>query len=205
MQRCRAKQFLFISYIIFWFKCEKYSLRRSYLTLAETTPEIAGQCLIHFKCEGKGALTRFTETSFKKVLASHELWLTLCLIHFKGDGKGALTRFTKTSFKQVLASHELWLTLDGEQQEIATKSSSILKNIQSTEESSPMIQGLYHHRNCYAKFTNVTYIKRAQARCSKRQADGNDEDVTAQKTLRSSTAKTTSVRSRICKFYHLFV
>ena len=58
-----------------------------------------------------------------------------------------------------------------------------------------MIQGLYYHRNCYAKFTNVTYIKRAQARCSKRQEDGNDEDVPAQKTLRSSTAKTTSVKS----------
>ena len=130
--------------------------------MAETTPEAAGQCLIHFK----------------------------------GEGKGALTRFTETSFKNVLASHELWLTLDGEQQEIATKSSSILKNIQSTEESSPMIQGLYYHRNCYAKFTNVTYIKRAQARCSKRQEDENDEDVPAQKTLRSSTAKTTSVKSR---------
>jgi hypothetical protein len=33
-------------------------------------------CLIHFKGE-KGPLTCFTETSFKKVLTSHELWLTL--------------------------------------------------------------------------------------------------------------------------------
>ena len=118
------------------------------------------------------------------------------LIHFKGKGKGALTRFTETSFKKVLISHELWPSPGGEQQEIASKSSSILKNIQSTEESSPMIQGLYYHRNCYAKFTNVTYIKRAQARCSKRQEDGNDEDVAAQKTPTSSTAKTTLVKSR---------
>ena len=65
-----------------------------------------------------------------------------CLIHFKGEGKGALTWFRETSFKKVLIS--LWLSLDGEQQEIATKSSSILKNIQSTEESSLMIQGLYY-------------------------------------------------------------
>ena len=119
-----------------------------------------------------------------------------CLIHFKGEGKGALTRFTETSFKKISINHELWLSLDGEQQEIATKSSSILKNIQSTEESLPMIQGFYYHRNYYAKFTNVNYIKRPQARCSKRQNDGNDKDVPAQKTLRSSTAKTTSVKSR---------
>ena len=33
-------------------------------------------CLIHFKDE-KGPLTSFTETSFTKVLTSHELWLTL--------------------------------------------------------------------------------------------------------------------------------
>lgn len=116
-----------------------------------------------------------------------------CLIHFKGEEMGSLTQFTETSFNKVLASHELWLTLDGEQQEIAAKSNGILKGIQSTEEMS--IQGLYYHRNCYAKFTNITYIKRAQARCSKRQEDENDEDVPAQKILRSST-KTNSVKSR---------
>ena len=116
-----------------------------------------------------------------------------CLIHFKGEEMGSLTQFTETSFKKVLESHELWLTLDGEQQEIAAKSNGILKGIQSTEEMS--IKGFYYHRNCYAKFTNVTYIKRAQARCSKRQENENDENVPAQKILRSST-KTNSVKSR---------
>ncbi len=115
-----------------------------------------------------------------------------CLIHFKGEEMGSLTQFTETSFKKVLASHELWLTLDGEQQEIAAKSNGLLKGIQSTEEMS--IQGLYYHCNCYTKFTNVTYIKCAQARCSKRQEDENDEDVPAQKILRST--KTSSVKSR---------
>jgi hypothetical protein len=114
-----------------------------------------------------------------------------CLIHFKGEEMGSLSQFTETLFKKVLASHELWLTLDGEQQEIAAKSNSILKGIQSTEEM--LIQGLYYHRNCYAKFTNVTYIKHAQTRCSKCQEDENDEDVPAQKILRSST-KTSSVK-----------
>ena len=33
-------------------------------------------CLIHFKGE-KGPLTCFTETSIKKVLTSHKLWLKL--------------------------------------------------------------------------------------------------------------------------------
>ena len=33
-------------------------------------------CFIHFKGE-KGPLTCFTETSFEKVLTSHEMWLTL--------------------------------------------------------------------------------------------------------------------------------
>jgi hypothetical protein len=33
-------------------------------------------CLIHFKGE-KRPLTCFTETSFRKVLTNHELWLTL--------------------------------------------------------------------------------------------------------------------------------
>ena len=116
-----------------------------------------------------------------------------CLIHFKGEEMGSLTQFTETSFKKVLESHELWLTLDGEQQEIAAKSNGILKGIQSTEEMS--IKGFYYHRNCYAQFTNVTYIKRAQARCSKRQENENDENVPAQKILRSST-KTSSVKSR---------
>ena len=75
------------------------------------------------------------------------------LIHFKGEGKGALTRFTETSFKKVLICHKLWLSLGGDQQEIATKSSSILKNILSTEEPSPMIQAFYYHRNCYANYS----------------------------------------------------
>ena len=48
-----------------------------------------------------------------------------CLINFEGEENEPLTQFTEISFKKVLTNHELWLTPDGEQQEIAVKSSDI--------------------------------------------------------------------------------
>ena len=75
-----------------------------------------------------------------------------CLIHFQDEGQGALTQFTEKSLK-FFTCHEISLTLDGEQQEIATKSTYMLKSIQNTKELSLMIQDLYHHRRCYANLT----------------------------------------------------
>jgi hypothetical protein len=130
-----------------------------------------------------------------------------CLIHFKGE-KGPLTCFTETSFKKVLASHELWLTLDGEQREIADKTAHVLKNLQSFNYPSDMLKDVHYHRTCYSKFTNVTLIKRAQARCTREQdtsetATRNDQEMTgedetgpARKLLRSSTSSTVNSRSQ---------
>ena len=61
-----------------------------------------------------------------------------CLIHFKGES-GFLTRFTDISLKKFLACHELWLKLDGEQQEIAVKTTQIVKDIQATGDPSSII------------------------------------------------------------------
>ncbi len=129
-----------------------------------------------------------------------------CLIHFKGE-KGPLTCFTETAFKKVLTSHELWITLDGEQREIADKTSGVLKNLHNLNHPSDMIKDMHYHRTCYSKFTNVTLIKRAQARCAKEQetsettkndqeTKSEDESGPARKLLRSSTSSTVNFRSQ---------
>lgn len=116
-----------------------------------------------------------------------------CLIHFKGE-KGPLTCFTEISIKKVLTSHELWLKLDGEQRGIADKTVHILKSHENLQCPS----NLYYHRTCYSKFTNVTFIKRADVRCVKQREtsemattnDQESEDGTgpSRKLLRSSMA-----------------
>jgi hypothetical protein len=98
-----------------------------------------------------------------------------CIIHFEGE-EGPLACFTEMSFEKFLTSHEQWIKLDGQQQEIAERTSDIVRNIRSLDQPLHMIQNLLYHRKCYSKFTNVTSIKRAQSRCSKQsvavEADG---------------------------------
>ena len=128
-----------------------------------------------------------------------------CLIHFKGE-KGLLTCFTETFFKKVLTSYELWITLDGEQREIADKIAHVVKNHQNLNCPSDMVKDMYHHRTCYSKFTNVTLIKRAKARCAREQEMSEtpttddqvseDEPGPARKLLRSSTSSTVNSRSQ---------
>ena len=128
-----------------------------------------------------------------------------CLIHFKGE-KGLLTCFTETSFKKVLTSYELWITLDGEQREIADKIAHVVKNNQNLNCPSDMVKDMYYHRTCYSKFTNVTLIKRAKARCAREQEMSEtlttdnqvseDEPGPARKLLRSSTSSTVNSRSQ---------
>jgi hypothetical protein len=124
-----------------------------------------------------------------------------CLIHFKGE-TGQLTSFTRTSFGKVVDSHMLWLSLDGQQREVAERIAPTL-NIRSLDDSS--IDNLHYHRDCYSKFTNVTLIKRAQARCSKKREknvfpedtkdlEENVDPGPTRKLTRSSTQ--TAVRSR---------
>ena len=128
-----------------------------------------------------------------------------CLIHFKGE-KGPLTCFTESSFKKVLTSHELWLALDGEQREIADKIAQVVKNHQNLNCPSDMVKNMYYHRACYSKFTNVTLIKCAKARCAREQeisetltaGDQVNEDELglARKLLRSSTSNAVNSRSQ---------
>lgn len=53
----------------------------------------------------------------------------------------------------------LWLSLDGEQREIAEKTSIIVNvdNIKSVDGPTKATGDLQYHRNCYSKFTNVRW------------------------------------------------
>ncbi|XP_046844143.1 uncharacterized protein LOC124438172 [Xenia sp. Carnegie-2017] len=91
-----------------------------------------------------------------------------CVIHFKGEN-GPLTDFTETSLKKVLHCHELWLLYNGEQKDNAEKNKNLMKKIQSMKSPLAEYRGeLKYHRNCYAKFTNVGLIRRAEKRMSKK-------------------------------------
>ena len=134
---------------------------------------------------------------------------TSCLIHFKGDD-GPLTNFSEVSFNKFLTSHQLWLSLDGQQRDIAEQTKVTIEEIQKMDNPSQAIKSLGYHRSCYSKFTNVTLIKRAQARCAKIQKsknpieeieviDNSGEETTSfsqKKMLRSSTSAMSSTRSR---------
>ena len=54
--------------------------------------------------------------------------------------------------------------MDGQQRQVAEKSKSV---IQDVNDKSSAVHNFYYHRSCYSKFTNVTNIKRSQARCAK--------------------------------------
>jgi hypothetical protein len=98
--------------------------------------------------------------------------------------------------------------LDGEQREIADKTARILKNLQNLSYPSDMIKDMHYHRTCYSKFTNVTLIKRAKARCEREQETtetvtkndqemkSEDESGTARKLLQSSTSSTVNSTSQ---------
>lgn len=110
-----------------------------------------------------------------------------CLIHFKEE-EGPLICFTETSFRKFLTSHEQWITLDGQQQEIAERTNGTVKCIRNLNQPLHEIQTLYYHRQCYSKFTNVTLIKRAQSRCSKKTTaveaeNGNIQNATSETSL----------------------
>lgn len=94
-----------------------------------------------------------------------------CLIHFKGES-GQLTNFTEVSFKKFMECREIWVTLDGDQREIAERTAFI-------EENEP---SLAYHRGCYSKFTNKTFINRAQTRCEK-ERERQDTNATADNLL----------------------
>ena len=97
--------------------------------------------------------------------------LPRCCIHFK-DGNGALTPFTSVSFEKFRHCHELWIDLDGQQRIVAEDSKGVLQDV----DDKPLAVGnFYYHRSCYSKFTNVTNIKRAQARCAKIMANRSVE------------------------------
>lgn len=96
-----------------------------------------------------------------------------CLIHFKGE-EGHLTCFSEVSYDKFKTSQQLWRSLDGQQREIAHKIKEIVEEIAKVENPSEAIQNLHYHRSCYSKFTNITLIRRAQARCDKQQ-ETNDQ------------------------------
>lgn len=125
-----------------------------------------------------------------------------CFIHFSGE-VGPLTCFTTTSFNKVSTSQKLWRTLDGQQREVAEKIANKLEDIQS--QADPAINNLCYHRTCYSKFTNITFIKRAQDRCAKNQEtvchqeEGSEEESVVSaptKRLRSSISCGVQARSR---------
>ena len=122
-----------------------------------------------------------------------------CFIHFSGE-VGPLTSLTDTSFHKISTSHELWLTLDGQQREVAERITKKMEEIKSQED--PALGNLYYHRTCYSKFTNITFIKRAQDRCAKNdetvchQGERSEEEGTARKVLRSSMSCGVQSRSR---------
>ena len=70
-----------------------------------------------------------------------------CLIHFK---EGPLICFTETSLRKSLTN-------------------DIAKCIRNLNQPLQGIQTLYYHRECYSKFTNVTFIKHAQSRFPRNQ------------------------------------
>lgn len=128
-----------------------------------------------------------------------------CLIHFK-EVKGPLTCFTEISFGKFLTNHALWLTLDGEQRDVAERTKDLVEQFQTYNE--PLhLDTLYYHRCCYSKFTNLTLVKRAQNRCSKKLEspaevhkacqESNVENLApSKKLLRSSTPRTEKPRSQ---------
>ena len=103
-----------------------------------------------------------------------------CLIHFKEE-EGPLICFTETSLRKFLTSHEQWITLDGEQEEIGERTNDIVKCIRNLNQPLQEIQTLYYHRECYSKYTNVTLIKRAQSRFSKKSISVKAENGSIQK------------------------
>ena len=98
--------------------------------------------------------------------------LLRCRIHFQ-DGNGPLTSFTNVSFEKFRQCHELWINLDGQQRQVAEKSKSV---IQDVNDKSSAVHNFYYHKSCYSKFTNVTNIKRSQARCAKVMANRSVEN-----------------------------
>ena len=132
-----------------------------------------------------------------------------CLVNFKGES-GSLTCFTETSLEKFLTCHKLWLELDGEQREIANKTTHIVGDIQ-TNRDSLNVYNLHYHQSCYSKFTNMTFIRRSQSRFAKRKRDhesNNNEDtnkisevdeavsVPPKRCLRSSTVTSVAAKSR---------
>lgn len=111
-----------------------------------------------------------------------------CLVHFKGE-EGPLTCFSEVSFEKLKTSQQLWLSLDGQQREIAEKTTEILQEIVSMEDPSQAIEKLHYHRSCYSKFTNITLIRRAQARCNKHQGtnDQSEENEMGEKNIENTT------------------
>ncbi|CAB4015222.1 Hypothetical predicted protein [Paramuricea clavata] len=98
--------------------------------------------------------------------------LPRCCIHFK-DGNGPLTPFTSVSFEKFRHCHEIWIDLDGQQRQVAEKSKGVL---QDADDKSSAVGNFYYHRSCYSKFTNLTNIKRSQARCAKIMANRSVEN-----------------------------
>ncbi|CAB4001806.1 Hypothetical predicted protein, partial [Paramuricea clavata] len=98
--------------------------------------------------------------------------LPRCCIHFK-DGNGPLTPFTSVSFEKFRHCHEIWIDLDGQQRQVAEKSKGVLQDV---DDKSSAVGNFYYHRSCYSKFTNLTNIKRSQARCAKIMANRSVEN-----------------------------
>ena len=88
-----------------------------------------------------------------------------CFIHFEGE-YGPLTRFSSVSYQKFKKCHEQWINLDGQQRLVAEKTLGVLQVIEKGQENTD-VNDLYYHRACYSKFTNLTNIKRSQARCTK--------------------------------------
>ena len=90
-----------------------------------------------------------------------------CIIHFKA-AKGPLSTFTETSLAKFLHCHDIWRLYDGEHKEIADRNEDLVNRIRSLD--NPLLENFQYHRNCYAKFTNVGLIRRAEKRCHNKRA-----------------------------------
>ena len=80
-----------------------------------------------------------------------------CLIHSDSSS---------VSYHKFKKWHEQWINLDGQQRRVAEKTLGVLQVIEKGQEDRD-VNDLYYHRACYSKFTNLTNIKRSQARCAK--------------------------------------
>ena len=109
-----------------------------------------------------------------------------CLIHFEGED-GCLTPFTEKSLQTFIESRQQWLLLDGEQNKVAIKTLTFID--EGITEPRSISETYYYHRNCYSKFTNKTFIKRAEARRKgKRSIEQQGNQSSTAKNNQSSTA-----------------